>query len=231
VNANAPWFRTGMIIATGICYKLSYIGGLTRDGERRSATHGGQRVGWFDLRNNLLIKPRLSNENWMVLCAAIAHPRIWTPQVKGVLMALRYLFRKAPELLLNSRQADIYKKRSFSGLLYLFVNNLRQTAGDNSGGPKLGIEPFEEAEIKDQGPLYRLNNKVEETPEGPKRNRRVGALPAAGDYGGLSRHWGLSSGRNNPARLHRDFRMGCGGVGVSGMIEMEATYKEVRFYD
>ena len=37
-------------------------------------------------------------------------------------MALRYLFRKAPELLLNSRQVDIYNKRSsFRGLLYLFV--------------------------------------------------------------------------------------------------------------
>jgi hypothetical protein len=184
VNANAPWFRTGMIIATGICYKLTYIGGFTRDGGRRSATHGGQRVGWFDLRNNLLIKPRLPNENWMVLCAAIAHPRIWTPQVKGVLMALRYLFRKAPELLLNSRQADIYKKRSFSGLLYLFVNNLRQTAGDNSGGPKLGIEPFEEAEIKDQGPLYPRKNKVEETPEGPQTK------PTSGCASRRGRLWG-----------------------------------------
>ena len=112
MNANAPWFRLGMIIATGICYKLTYIGFLTRDGERRSADPRGQRVSWFDLRNNSLIKPRLPNENSMVLCAAIAHPRIWTPQMKGVLMALRYLFRKAPELLLNPRQVDIYKKRS-----------------------------------------------------------------------------------------------------------------------
>jgi uncharacterized protein (DUF2235 family) len=179
VNANAPWFRTGMIIATGMCYKLTYIGGLTRDGERGPADPSGQRAGWFDLRNNPLLKPRLPDENWMLLCAAIAHPRIWTPQEKGILAALGYLFRKAPELLLNQIAAigddlvtvpgkSIFiKSEAPSGLLYLFVNDLWQTAGDNSGGPKLSIEPFEEAEIKAQGPLYTLKNKVEEEPDGP----------------------------------------------------------------
>jgi hypothetical protein len=59
------------------------------------------------------------------------------------------------------------KSEAPSGLLYLFVNDLWQTAGDNGGGPKLSIEPFEEAEIKAQGPLYTLKNKVEEEPDGP----------------------------------------------------------------
>jgi len=120
----------------------------------------------------------------MVLCAAIAHPRIWTPQVKGVLMAPRYLFRKAPEFLPIPGKSIFIKSEAPSRLLYLFVNNLWQTAGDNSGGPKLGIKQFEEAEIKDQGPLYPLKNKVEETPEGPQTK------PTSGCASRRGRLWG-----------------------------------------
>ena len=119
MNANAPWFRPGMIIATGICYTLTSIGCLRPRWGEEDPQPRGRRLIWFDLRNNSLIKPRLPNENSMVLCAAIAHPRIWTPQVKCVLMAPRYLFRKAPEFLPIPGKSIFIKSEAPSGLFYI----------------------------------------------------------------------------------------------------------------
>ena len=111
----------------------------------------------------------------MFLGAAIAHPRIWTPQEKGLKEGLRYLFVRAPQLLLDQVAligddlADVgnvifIRNTAPSGLLYLFVNDLWQTAGNNSGGPRLSIEPVEQ--IGENSVLFTLEHSIETMPDG-----------------------------------------------------------------
>jgi uncharacterized protein (DUF2235 family) len=154
MNTNVPWFRTGIIIENGKCYRLTYLGGLTRDAECPPCGPEGQDAqGLFDLRR--FGTARVPKTPWMTLAASIAHPRVWTPQELGFGKALYYLFRRAPEVLLDQiavigrdlrRAGDsVYIINDApSGLLYLFVNDMWQTAGNNSGGPRIAIELVEQ---------------------------------------------------------------------------------------
>jgi uncharacterized protein (DUF2235 family) len=175
VNTGCPWFRTGMIIENDRYYRVTYLGGLTRDGEMPPADPGGQKAGTWDIRTLSPFKPRLPTNNWVFLGAAIAHPRIWTPQEKGLREGLRYLLRSAPQLLLdqialvgqdlaNVNDSIFIKSTAPSGLLYLFVNDLWQTAGNNSGGPRLSIELVEESDAS--GVLFTLEHRIEIDPHG-----------------------------------------------------------------
>lgn len=170
VNTSLPWFRTGMIIEKDHYYRVTYLGGLTRDGEEPPVDPGGQKAGRLNIRRFSPFKARLPAKNWMFLGAAIAHPRIWTPQEKGLKEGLGYLLGSPPDLLLKQIAkigqdlADVngsvfIKSNAPSGLLYLFVNDLWQTAGNNSGGPRLSIEPVEESEAS--GILFTLEHSVE----------------------------------------------------------------------
>jgi uncharacterized protein (DUF2235 family) len=175
VNANVAWYRTGLIIENRQYYKLTYLGGVVRDAEDDPAGPDGQSAGWADFRRIQPFKPRLAGltDKWMLLGAAIAHPRIWTPQEKGWQEALRYLFRRAPDILLDQIATigdDLPTvgdclyiwSEAPSGLLYMFVNDLWQTAGNNSGGTRLRIEPVTEDEIQVNRPLYALWHTVED---------------------------------------------------------------------
>jgi uncharacterized protein (DUF2235 family) len=169
VDATVPWFRTGLIIETGRYYKLNYLGGLTRDGERSPAGPGGQEASWIDIRGLPFSRPRVPGKRWMFLGGAIAHPRIWTPQELSLLKALGYLFVKAPQLLLDqialvgndlATGGDVYmRSEAPSGLLYLFVNDFWQTTSNNSGGPRVSIELVDDAEVG-AGPVHTLRHVV-----------------------------------------------------------------------
>jgi uncharacterized protein (DUF2235 family) len=174
VIMNVPWYRSGLIIESHQYYKLTYLGGLTRDGEDDPAGPGGQVASKWDFRTLQPFKPRLfgQTDKWMLLGATIAHPRIWTPQEKGWREALQYLFEKAPDILLDQIAmigTDLLGKpgtevyiwsEAPSGLLYMFANDVWQTAANNSGGPRLRIEVVKEAEIS-KGPVYALYHIVE----------------------------------------------------------------------
>ena len=83
VNTNLPWFRTGIIIESGKCYRLTYLGGLTRDATCPPCGPSGQKAaGLFDVRH--IFTPRLPDDNSMALAASVAHPRIWTPRELGM---------------------------------------------------------------------------------------------------------------------------------------------------
>jgi uncharacterized protein (DUF2235 family) len=172
VITNKPWFRTGLIIEQGCYYCLKYLGGLTRDGERPPADPGGQNAG---MRILSPFSPRLPDENWMFLGAAIAHPRVWTPQERGFWEGVRYLLGNGPELLLDQialiggdltqvGNSIFIKSKAPSGLLYLFVNDVWQTAGNNSGGPRLSIEPVNESDAT--GVLFTLEHRIDIEPDG-----------------------------------------------------------------
>jgi uncharacterized protein (DUF2235 family) len=175
VVTNTPWFRTGLIIEQGQYYRLTYLGGLTRDGENPPRNPAGQTSKPQSAKRFSLFKPRLPDEPRMFLGAAVAHPRIWTPQEKGLVEGVRYLLGNGPELLLDqialvggdlAKVTDSVFIRSAapSGLLYLFVNDVWQTAGNNSGGPRLSIEPVEESEAN--GVLFSLEHRVDIEPDG-----------------------------------------------------------------
>jgi len=166
VITNTPWFRTGLILEKSRYYRMTYLGGLTRDGESSPANPGGQGSS----RRFSLFKPRLPDKHRMFLAAAIAHPRIWTPQEKGLLEGVRYLLGNGPKLLLEqialigselaeTNNSIFIKSNAPSGLLYLFVNDVWQTAGNNSGGPRLSIEPVEGSEAT--GVLFTLEHRIE----------------------------------------------------------------------
>jgi uncharacterized protein (DUF2235 family) len=175
VNSSCPWFRTGMIIETGRYYRVTYLGGLTRDAEMPPACPAGQEATRWDIRRFSPFRPRLPANNWMFLGAAIAHPRIWTPQEKGLKEGLRYLLGRPPGLLLEQIAKigqDLINVNDFifinsiapSGLLYLFVNDLWQTAGNNSGGPRLSIEPVAKSGVS--GVLFTLEHRIETDRDG-----------------------------------------------------------------
>ena len=170
VNASVPWFRTGLIIETGKYYKLTYLEGLTRDAECPPCGPAGQKAGWFDIRRLPIFWPRLPNENWMLLAATIAHPRIWTPQEKGLGKGIFYLFVRAPKLLqdqiavigkdLKEVNDCVYiTSKAPSGLLYLFVNDLWATTSNNSGGPRLSLELIDKPSA--DGVLFTLEHHIE----------------------------------------------------------------------
>jgi hypothetical protein len=171
VITNTPWFRTGLIIEKDRYYRLTYLGGLTRDGERLPADPGGQKAG---IRSLSPFSPRLPDENWMFLGAAIAHPRVWTPQERGLIEGVGYLLGNGPELLLDQialiggdltrvNDSVFIKSNAPSGLLYLFVNDVWQTAQNNSGGPRLSIEPVEESHAT--GVLFTVEHRVKIEPD------------------------------------------------------------------
>jgi hypothetical protein len=159
-----------MIIERNRYYRVTYLGGLTRDAEKSPSSPGGQKAGALDVRGFPQFKPRVPKGKWMLLGAVIAHPRIWTPEEKSLKEGLTYLFLRAPQPLLDQiatigydlaspNDSIFIKSTAPSGLLYLFVNDLWQTAGDNSGGPRLSIEPVEEPDAS--GILFTLEHRIE----------------------------------------------------------------------
>jgi uncharacterized protein (DUF2235 family) len=170
VSASSSWLRTGLIIERNRYYRVTYLGGLTRDAEKSPSGPGGQKAGALDLRGFPQFKPRVPKGKWMLLGAVIAHPRIWTPEEKSLKEGLTYLFFRTPQPLLdqiatigydlaNPNDSVFIKSTAPSGLLYFFVNDLWQTAGDNSGGPRLSIEPVEEPDAN--GILFTLEHRIE----------------------------------------------------------------------
>jgi hypothetical protein len=175
VITNKPWFRTGLIIEKDYYYCLMYLGGLTRDGEDPPADPGGRISKSRGIRRFSLFAPRLPHEHRMFLGAAIAHLRIWTPQERGLIEGVRYLLGNGPQLLLDQialigsdftqvNDSVFIKSNAPSGLLYLFVNDVWQTAGNNSGGPRLSIEPVRKSDVT--GILFTLEHRIDIDPHG-----------------------------------------------------------------
>jgi hypothetical protein len=111
----------------------------------------------------------------MFLGAMVAHPRIGTPQERGLIEGVRYLLGNGPRLLLDQialiggdlttvNDFSFIKSNAPSGLLYLFVNDVWQTAGNNSGGPRISIEPVNESDAT--GVLFTLEHRIDIEPDG-----------------------------------------------------------------
>jgi hypothetical protein len=109
----------------------------------------------------------------MFLAATVAHPRIWTPRELGMGKALRFLFVRAPRSLLEqialigndlrtAGDSVCFVNNAPSGLLYLFVNDCWQTAGNNSGGPRLSIEVVDQP----AGVVFTLTHDLRTDPSG-----------------------------------------------------------------
>ncbi|HVY15498.1 MAG TPA: DUF2235 domain-containing protein [Rhodopila sp.] len=171
MDANRDWYRTGIVIETGAHYRMTYIGGLIRDGECPLAEPDGQRARGLDVRHLLGFGRRLPRDRWMLLAATIAHPRAWPPMEKPFSAALRYLFTSAPAELqhqiarigrhLGTPGASIcLTSAAPSGLLHLFANDWWQTASNNSGGPRLRITRIDGAEP--DAPLWSLSESGEQ---------------------------------------------------------------------
>ena len=117
----------------------------------------------------------LHGQHRMFPGAMVAHPRIWTPQERGLIEGVRYPLGNGPQLLLDQialiggdlTQVDDFifiKSNPPSGLLYLFVNDVWQTAGNNSGGPRISIEPVNESDAT--GVLFTLEHRIDIEPDG-----------------------------------------------------------------
>lgn len=152
VDTRRDWYRSGLIIEHGGCYRIDYIGGQTRDAECLPCGPAGQRAGWSDIRGWPFMQAmrRRPDDDWMQLVATVAHPRPWDPVERRLTAVLRYLGRSAPSEL-QRQLASIGRSlrqpgdalclinQAPSGMLHLFANDWWQTATNNSGGPALRI--------------------------------------------------------------------------------------------
>jgi uncharacterized protein (DUF2235 family) len=165
VEAGREWDRTGIVLDRAT-YRVTYLGGLWRDGEERPCGPDGQldqRVGLW--RRLIGFSRRLPDRPWMQLSAAVAHPREWKLQEYGLRRLLRYLYWRDPEELQDQvapigvdlrspRHTLCLRNDATPGLLYVFANDLWQAAGDNAGALRLQIEQVEQP--REREPLWIL---------------------------------------------------------------------------
>lgn len=152
-QAHREWDRTGLVLERGL-YRITYQGGRWRDAEVRPCGPDGQRpedVWGARGRRRVMARRRMPQERWMTLGAAIAHPRDWPLYERGLRDLWHYLFREDPNELrrqvapigrhLDAPGASVcIDNQAAPGLLYLFANDLWQTATNNAGGLRLGVE-------------------------------------------------------------------------------------------
>jgi uncharacterized protein (DUF2235 family) len=145
VEAKRDWDRTGIVIEDGALYRLTWLDGCWRDGERPLCGPTGQArpslFGW---------SRRLPGQPWLRMTATVAHPRPWKLRERGLLQLIRLLFVNDPKELrrqlapigrdLQAPGATVFlRNMAASGLLHIFANDYWHAAGDNSGGIRLRI--------------------------------------------------------------------------------------------
>jgi hypothetical protein len=159
VLGSREWDCMGVILESGVTYRLSWPGGAWRDAMKPPCGPAGQRdAGLLDpARWAFRFRRRLPHEDWMRLCIAVAHPRDWPLREFGLRQALDYLFWHDPRELrrqvlpvgkaLEGAERSVLLRNGHpsAGLLYAFANDLWQTAGNNSGALVLRIERVEPA--------------------------------------------------------------------------------------
>ncbi|GGC28410.1 hypothetical protein GCM10011504_03270 [Siccirubricoccus deserti] len=165
VEAGREWDRTGIVLDRAT-YRITYLGGLWRDGEERPCGPGGQPDKEVRLLRRLFgFSRRLPDQPWTQLCAAVAHPREWKLQEYGLWRLLRYLYWRDPEELQgqiasigadlrDARRSVCLRNDAAPGLLYFFANDLWQTAGNNAGALRLQIERVQQP--REREPLWIL---------------------------------------------------------------------------
>ena len=153
VEAHREWDRSGIILRTGCTYRITWQGDQWRDalkppcGPQGQEPRGlGDAIRWF-----FAFRRRMPWDGYMALCATVAGPREWPLMEFGVGRALQFLFVRDPPQLRRQvvplGRGMAAQPRPFvwlthqgePGLLYLFANDLWQTAGNNSGGLDLSI--------------------------------------------------------------------------------------------
>lgn len=157
-EAHRQWDRTGLVIrgagSPDAWYRLTYRGGCWRDKDGPPCGPAGEAAteGWRDPRWWFRGRRRVPGAGWMTLCATIAGPQRWKLRELPLRLALRFLFRRGPRLLLaqvaplgeslTAPGASVLLRsdRWSDGMLYVFANDLWQTVGNNSGAIDLTIE-------------------------------------------------------------------------------------------
>ncbi|HWT07832.1 MAG TPA: hypothetical protein VN329_01630, partial [Roseomonas sp.] len=157
-EAHRQWDRTGLVIrgagSPDAWYRLTYRGGAWRDKDGPTCGPAGEDAagGWRDPRWWFRARRRVPRVRWMTLCATIAGPQRWKLRELPLRLALRFLFRRGPRQLLDQvapigeslaapgASVLLRSDRWSDGMLYVFANDLWQTAGNNSGALDLTIE-------------------------------------------------------------------------------------------
>lgn len=150
-GAQREWDRTGLVLAgIGQRYRLTWKEGKWCDKECLPCGPAGQ-PGRELMRWLFRFRRRLPRENYMTLCIAIAHPRLWPLREGGLVRLARYLFLRDPKEmreqvapvgrdLLEPGDSVVIQNNADDGILYLFANDSWMTAANNSGGLELTIE-------------------------------------------------------------------------------------------
>jgi uncharacterized protein (DUF2235 family) len=180
-EAQRDWDRTGVVIAAGAQYRITYVGGLWRDADKRPCTPNGQFARSLgDLRVLLGWGLRLRRLRWMQMVATVAHPRQWPLREKGLMPLIKLLLHKEPEVLtaqlaaigeslVNPGDSLVMINRQASGLLYLFANDWWQTASNNSGAIRLRITRLTDGEAAAAlDPRWILRANVDVVEDAPK---------------------------------------------------------------
>lgn len=157
-EAHRQWDRTGLVIrgagSPDAWYRLTYRGGLWRDRDGPPCGPAGEAAtrGWRDPCWWFRARRRVPDAGWMTLCATVAGPQRWKLRELPLHQALRFLFWRDPAALLAQvapigeghpapgASVLLRSDRWSDGMLYLFANDLWQTAGNNSGALDLTIE-------------------------------------------------------------------------------------------
>ncbi len=156
-EAHRQWDRTGLVVrgrgSPDAWYRLTYRGGRWRDRDGPPCGPDGEAEveTWRNLRWWFRGRRRLPRVRWMTLCATVAGPRRWKLRELPLRLALRYLFRRGPWLLLSEvaplgenlaapGATLLLRSDRADGMLHLFANDLWQTARNNSGALDLSIE-------------------------------------------------------------------------------------------
>ncbi len=148
------WDRTGIVLKKGETYQLTWLGqDQWRDALKPACgpagqPSGGWRTDW--LRRATAWHRRLPRQDWMTLCATVAHPRDWPLREFPLWRAFWYLFVRDPlamrrqvaplgQALQPGGSLTLLYNGPADGMLHCFANDWWQTAGNNSGQLDLEI--------------------------------------------------------------------------------------------
>jgi hypothetical protein len=153
VEAHREWDRSGIVLRPGLTYRITWKCDWWRDALKPLCGPQGQQpngvsdaIRWF-----FAFRRRMPRDGYMTLCATVAGPRNWPLRERGLGRALRYLLFRDPRQLRRQvapigrgmagiPAAEVWLTHEGEpGLLYLFANDLWQTASNNSGGLDLSI--------------------------------------------------------------------------------------------
>jgi uncharacterized protein (DUF2235 family) len=147
-EATCHWERTGLVLRGGradpaAIYRLRWVEGTWRDAAGPARGPAGDAGGRARRR-------RLNDAPEMALCATLAGPQRWPLRELPLGVALAYLFRREPRLLLNQLAALgtslrkpgdslLIRSERPPALLYLFANGPWRDAGERAGALTLEV--------------------------------------------------------------------------------------------